>query len=91
VAKIALWNAMMQRDMRKADLCRLLGVHQAHGDRLVDFLHTSKIEQLEAALKAFDLRLSVTVQPYGAECMGFRGIDKGSLNAGAFYEAPDLH
>lgn len=64
VAKIALWNAMMERDMRKADLCRLLGVHQAQGDRLVDFLHTSKIEQLEAALKAFDLRLSVTVQPY---------------------------
>lgn len=29
VAKIALWNAMMERDMRKADLCRLLGVHQA--------------------------------------------------------------
>ncbi|WP_415756334.1 type II toxin-antitoxin system HicB family antitoxin [Pseudomonas sp. LT1P18] len=27
VAKIALWNAMMERDMRKADLCRLLGVH----------------------------------------------------------------
>lgn len=27
VAKIALWNAMKQRDMRKADLCRLLGVH----------------------------------------------------------------
>ena len=64
VAKIELWNAMMERDMRKADLCRLLGVHQAQGDRLVDFLHTSKIEQLEAALKAFDLRLSVTVQPY---------------------------
>jgi len=64
VAKIALWNAMMERDMRKADLCRLLGVHQAQGDRLVDFLHTSKIEQLEAALKAFDLRLSVTAQPY---------------------------
>ena len=58
VAKIALWNAMMERDMRKADLCRLLGVHQAQSDRLVDFLHTSKIEQLEAALKAFDLRLS---------------------------------
>ena len=64
VAKIELWNVMMGRDMRKADLCRLLGVHQAQGDRLVDFLHTSKIEQLEMALKAFDLRLSVTVQPY---------------------------
>lgn len=57
VAKISLWNAMIERGMRKADLSRLLGMHQAQGERLVDFLHTSKIEQLEAALKVFDLRL----------------------------------
>lgn len=62
VAKIALWNAMMERDMRKADLCRLLGVHQAQGDRLVDFLHTSKMEQLEAALSALGKRLAISVE-----------------------------
>lgn len=62
VAKIALWNAMMERDMRKADLCRLLGVHQAQGDRLVDFLHTSKMEQLETALSALGKRLSISVE-----------------------------
>ena len=62
VAKIALWNAMMEKDMRKADLCRLLGVHQAQGDRLVDFLHTSKMEQLENALAALGKRLSVSVE-----------------------------
>lgn len=62
VAKIALWNSMMDRDMRKADLCRLLGVHQAQGDRLVDFLHTSKMEQLENALAALGKRLSVSVE-----------------------------
>jgi len=60
VAKIVLWNAMMERDMRKADLCRLLGVHQAQGDRLVDFLHTSKMEQLEAALHALNVKLQLT-------------------------------
>jgi predicted RNase H-like HicB family nuclease len=73
VAKIALWNAMMERDMRKADLCRLLGVHQAQGDRLVDFLHTSKMEQVEAALKAIGAGIRVSVKssktwielPYG--------------------------
>lgn len=73
VAKIALWNAMMERDMRKADLCRLLGVHQSQGDRLVDFLHTSKMEQLEAALKAIGAGIRVSVKssktwvelPYG--------------------------
>ncbi|MED5606829.1 MULTISPECIES: type II toxin-antitoxin system HicB family antitoxin [Pseudomonas] len=62
VAKIALWNEMMQRGMRKADLCRLLGVAQTQGDRLVDFLHTSKMDQLELALGALGKRLSITVE-----------------------------
>ncbi|MGU9854441.1 type II toxin-antitoxin system HicB family antitoxin [Pseudomonas koreensis] len=62
VAKIALWNSMIERGMKKADLCRVLGVHQAQGDRLVDFLHTSKIEQLEAALAALGKRLFVSVE-----------------------------
>lgn len=62
VAKIALWNTMMDQGMRKADLCRALGVSQTQGDRLVDFLHTSKMEQLEAALAALGKRLSVSVE-----------------------------
>ncbi|MFK0092901.1 type II toxin-antitoxin system HicB family antitoxin [Pseudomonas sp. NPDC090592] len=64
VAKIALWNEMMKRGMRKADLCRLLGVSQTQGDRLVDFLHTSKMEQLEDALDRLGLYLSVEVVSY---------------------------
>ncbi|MGX4728051.1 type II toxin-antitoxin system HicB family antitoxin [Pseudomonas corrugata] len=62
VAKIALWNEMMARDMRKADLCRLLGVAQTQGDRLVDFLHTSKMEALENALAALGKRIAVSVE-----------------------------
>lgn len=62
VAKIALWNELIARDMRKADLCRLLGVAQTQGDRLVDFLHTSKMEALENALAALGKRLSVSVE-----------------------------
>ncbi|WP_296261648.1 MULTISPECIES: type II toxin-antitoxin system HicB family antitoxin [unclassified Pseudomonas] len=62
VAKIVLWNTMIERDMRKADLRRLLGVHQVQGDRLVDFLHKSKMEQIEAALAALGKRLAVSVE-----------------------------
>lgn len=62
VAKIVLWNTMMERDMRKADLRRLMGVHQVQGDRLVDFLHTSKMEQIEAALAALGKRLAISVE-----------------------------
>lgn len=60
VAKIILWNEMMARDMRKADLCRLLGIAQTQGDRLVDFLHTTKMEALEDALAKFGIRLQLS-------------------------------
>ncbi len=65
ITKIALWNEMMKRDLKKADLCRLLGVSQTTGDRLVDFTHTSKMEQLEKALDA--LNASVRVTPNDSE------------------------
>lgn len=60
VAKIELWNAMVERGMRKADLRRLLDVKQNTSDRLVDFLHPSKIEALEQALAALGKRLVVS-------------------------------
>lgn len=62
VAKIVLWNEMMARDMRKADLCRLLGLAQTQGDRLVDFLHNTKMEAIEKALSALGKRLVVSVE-----------------------------
>lgn len=65
VAKIELWNAMMERDMRKADLRRLLGVAQNTSDRLVDFLHPSKIDALESALAALGKNLTVVSQGNG--------------------------
>lgn len=62
VAKIILWNAMMERGMRKADLCRLLDAKPVAVDRLVDFLHTSKMEQVERALAALGKRLVISVE-----------------------------
>ncbi|MFM9487898.1 type II toxin-antitoxin system HicB family antitoxin [Pseudomonas monachiensis] len=64
VAKIVLWNEMMARGMRKAELCRRLGLAQTQGDRLVDFLHTSKMEAIENALAALGKRLVVTAESY---------------------------
>ncbi|WP_120993120.1 type II toxin-antitoxin system HicB family antitoxin [Stutzerimonas urumqiensis] len=62
VAKIHLWNEMMARGMRKADLCRLLDLKPVTADRLVDFLHASKIEQIEKALAALGKRLRVSIE-----------------------------
>ena len=61
-AKIALWNAMRDKGMRKADLCRLLIAAQTKVDRLLDFQHSSKIEQVESALAALGKRLAVSVE-----------------------------
>jgi predicted RNase H-like HicB family nuclease len=61
VAKILLWNTMMKRGFRKSVLYQTLGVAQTQGDRLVDFLHTSKMEQMEKALAAFGVHTSLTV------------------------------
>lgn len=61
-AKVALWNAMRDRGMRKADLCRLLNAAQTKVDRLIDFEHSSKIEQVEVALAALGKRLTVSVE-----------------------------
>lgn len=78
VAKIALWNEMMRRGMKKAELCRQLGVSQTTGDRLVDFTHTSKMEQLEKALDALNSPVRVAPAdpewinlPYGGGQAGF--------------------
>ena len=61
-AKIVLWNAMREKGMRKADLCRTLGAAQTKVDRLLDFEHSSKIEQVEIALAALGKRLVVSVE-----------------------------
>lgn len=63
VAKIELWNAMVEKGMRKADLRRLLGVAQNTSDRLVDFLHPSKIDALEKALALLGKRLAIHAEP----------------------------
>ena len=62
VAKIALWNAMQEQGMRVADLARKMGVSHPVANRLVDFDHNSKIEQVESALAALGKRLSVSVE-----------------------------
>ncbi len=62
VAKIMLWNALLDEGVTRAELAKRLGCSRQVVDRLVDFLHTSKIEQVERALAVLGLHLSVSVQ-----------------------------
>lgn len=61
VAKIALYQAMQAKGMTKAELSRLLNCHPPQVDRLLDLTHASRLDQIEAALKALHLALDVSV------------------------------
>lgn len=61
-AKLALWNAMCDQGLTKADLARRMGIQLQLVHRMVDFIHSSKIEQVERALLSLGKRLTVDVQ-----------------------------
>ncbi|WP_404418799.1 type II toxin-antitoxin system HicB family antitoxin [Marinospirillum sp.] len=62
LAKIELWNTLLEQGLRKADLARKLDVHPPQIDRLLDLLHSSKIEQVENALMALGKRFDLEVK-----------------------------
>ena len=62
VAKIMLWNSLLDEGVSRAELAQRLGCSRQVVDRLVDFLHTSKIEQVERALGVLGRRISLTLE-----------------------------
>ena len=60
-AKITLYQAMRDAQVRKSELARRLGWHLPQVDRLLDLRHHSRLDQLEAAFAALDKRLTVRV------------------------------
>lgn len=61
VAKLGLYQAMLDKGVSKAKLARDLGVHPPQVDRLLDVTHGSKIEAIEHALHLLGQRLVVEV------------------------------
>jgi antitoxin HicB len=60
-AKVLVWNEMCAKNIRKADLARMLDVHTPQVDRLFDLKHSSKIEFVEQAAKALGKTLNVSL------------------------------
>ncbi|MGZ8218741.1 type II toxin-antitoxin system HicB family antitoxin [Methylomagnum sp.] len=58
-AKALLWNELQAQGVRKAELARRLGWHLPQVDRLLDFGHRSRMDQIELALAALGRRLEV--------------------------------
>src|SRR5438067_8059894 len=61
MAKAALYEAMREQGVARAELARRLRWHLPQVKRVLDLRHASKLEQIEAALAALGLRLIVDV------------------------------
>lgn len=61
-AKVLLWNEMQRQNLRKADLARMLNVHQPQIDRLFDLRHSSKLDFVEQTALALGRRIAITLQ-----------------------------
>lgn len=59
-AKVELHNAMLAQGVGEYRLGKRLSWHSPQVDRLVDFRHASKVDQIEQALEALGRRLVVT-------------------------------
>lgn len=58
-AKVLLLNEMLRQRVRPADLARRIGTTPQEVNRLTDLRHTSKIDRVDAALRALGKRLVV--------------------------------
>ena len=61
MAKSALYEAMREQGVGRAELARRLRWHLPQVSRLLDLRHSSRMEHVEAALAALGLRLIVDV------------------------------
>jgi antitoxin HicB len=61
-AKVLLLNEMLAKNVRAADLARLMGIKPQEVNRIIDLEHATKIDTLAAAFKALgrDLELAVS-------------------------------
>ena len=61
-AKLALDSTMRANRDGKAELSRRLNCHLPQVDRLLDLLHASRLDQLEAAFRVLGKRLAVEIR-----------------------------
>lgn len=61
-AKAELYALFRSSGIRKSELARRLGIPKSNIDRLFDLRHASRLDQIEAAFRAFGKRLAVVVE-----------------------------
>ena len=61
-AKVLLYQAMCEEGVRKVDLARRLDCHMPQVDRLLNLNHASRLDQLDAAFRALNRHMNVSVE-----------------------------
>lgn len=61
-AKVALYQAMCERGVGKAELARRLGCHLPQVDRLLNLRHASRLDHIDRALRAVGKALVVEIR-----------------------------
>ena len=61
-AKLAVYSAMKRSGVSKAELARRLGWQKSQVTRVLDLNHDSRLDQIEAVLRALGRRLEVRVR-----------------------------
>jgi antitoxin HicB len=60
-AKVALYQALRARGIRKAELARRLGCQKSQVERLLDLNHASRLDQIEAAFRVLSKRMHIVI------------------------------
>ncbi|MBF0178370.1 MAG: type II toxin-antitoxin system HicB family antitoxin [Magnetococcales bacterium] len=61
-AKLAVYQAMQETGVRKAELAQRLHWHLPQVDRILNLRHASRLDQVEMALEALGKRIVLSVQ-----------------------------
>ena len=64
-AKLALYELMRANGIRKAELARRLNCEKSQVDRLLNLNHDSRLDQLAAAFRVLNKRMSITISDAG--------------------------
>jgi antitoxin HicB len=64
--KLAVYDAMREGDVSRAQLARRLRWHRPQVDRLLDLFHASRLDQIEAALTVLGRRVTIAVETMSA-------------------------
>jgi antitoxin HicB len=61
-AKAMLYSAFLEAGIRKSDFARRLGISKTNVDRLFDFRHHSRLDQIEAAFASLGKKINIEVR-----------------------------